>query len=102
VLWPLRPPARLDGGHGGRVPLLFSDGGDIIYHDPHIFVLYVLYLKRFQNKSDICHVLCEELFIRPGGQNLAKGGPLATVGMALANIPKKLRNDSESGSRGSL
>jgi len=69
---------------------------------PH-FVLYVLYLERFQNKSDIYHVLCEELFIRRRGQNLAEGGPQATVGMALANTPKKkLRNDSESGSRGSL
>jgi len=55
---------------------------------PHLF-LYVLYLDRFQNKSDICHVLCEELFIRPGGQNLAEGGPLAAVGIALANTPKK-------------
>jgi len=27
----------------------------------------------------------------PGGQNLAKGGPLATVGMAIANIPKKVK-----------
>jgi len=62
---------------------------DIIYHlPPHIF-LHVFYLERFQNKSDICHILCEELFIRPGAQNLAESGPLATVGMALANTPKK-------------
>jgi len=32
-----------------------------------------LYFERFQNKSDICHVLCEELFIRPRRQNLAEG-----------------------------
>jgi len=57
-------------------------------YSPHFF-LYDLYLERLQNKSDICHVLCEEFFIRPGGQNLAEGGPLATLGMALANTPKK-------------
>jgi len=60
-----------------------------MYH-PHFF-LYVLYLKRFQNSSDICHVLCEELLIRPRGQNLAKGGPLSTVGMALPDTPKKVK-----------
>jgi len=37
----------------------------------------------------MCHVLCEELFIWSGGQNVAEGGPLATVGMALANTAKK-------------
>jgi len=58
-----------------------------MYH-PHFF-LYVLYLERFQNKSDICHVLCQELFIRRGEQNLAEGGPLATVEIELANTPKK-------------
>jgi len=56
---------------------------------PHPFFLYILYLERFLNKSDICHVLCEELFIRPREQNLAEGGPLTTVGMALANTVKK-------------
>jgi len=46
----------------------------MIYHVTPSFFLYVLYLEKFQNKSDICHVLCEELFITPRGQNLAEGG----------------------------
>ena len=70
-------------------PHVFSDGGDMIYHVTPPFFLYVLYLEKFQNKSDICHVLCEELFIMPRGQNLDEGGPLTTVGMALANTVKK-------------
>jgi len=67
----------------------FLDGGDKIYHVRHHFFVHILYLERFQNKSGMCHVLCEELFIWSGGQNLAEGGPLATVGMALANTAKK-------------
>jgi len=61
-------------GTRGRVPHFFSGGGDMIYHVTPSFFLYVLYLEKFQNKSDICHVLCEELFITPRGQNLAEGG----------------------------
>jgi len=56
----------------GRVPPLFSDGGDIIYYVTSSF-FYVLYLERFQNKSDICHVLCEA-FHQAKGVNLAEGG----------------------------
>ena len=55
--------AKLGGGHGGRVPPTFPDVREIICHVPPYFYLQVLYLERFQNKSDVCHVLCEELFM---------------------------------------
>jgi len=70
-------------------PTFFRRWGYNIPCPTHIFFLYVLYLERFQNKSDFCHVLCEELFTRRWGKNLAEGGPLATVGMALPNTSKK-------------
>jgi len=30
---------------------------------PHTFSVQVLYLEKFQNKSDVCRVLCEVLFM---------------------------------------
>jgi len=72
----LRPPAPMVairwGTRGTCPPTFFRRWGYNIPCHPNFF-LYVLYLKRFQNKSDICHVLCEELFIRPRGKNLAEG-----------------------------
>jgi len=69
---------------------------------PHFLFLYALYLERLQNKSDICHVLCEELFIRPKGKNLAEGATDYRRDGTSQHCEKKLGNDSESGSRGSL
>jgi len=43
------------GGRWGRVSPDFSIGGDITCHVPTLFC--------FKNKSDVCHVLCEELFM---------------------------------------
>jgi len=51
-------------GNTGNVSPTFSDGGDIIWHVPPHFSIYVSEIwKSFKNKSDVCHVLCEELFI---------------------------------------
>jgi len=44
-------------------PLTFSDSWDIIYHVPHIFIFRSCVWRGFKNKSDACHVLCEELFM---------------------------------------
>ena len=39
--------AHFGGGHGGRVPLTFLDGGDIICHVSPTFFSYGLYSERF-------------------------------------------------------
>jgi len=51
---------------------LFQTGGGIIYHDPHFFLFRFCIRRCFQNKSDVCHVLCEELFILDGKPHMAK------------------------------
>jgi len=45
---------------------------DIIRHVPPLFPLWVLYLRGFKNKSVICHVLCEEVFMLAGRPHIAK------------------------------
>jgi len=60
------------------------------------FLLYLLYLEKFQNESDLGHLLCEELLIRPRGQNLAEGGTDYRSDGTSQHCEKKLRNDSES------
>ena len=55
--------AQFGGGHGGRVPHTFSDGGGIICHVPHVFLFRFCIWRGFKNKSDVCHVLCVELFM---------------------------------------
>jgi len=50
-------------GAQGRVPPTFSDGVDLISHVPPPFSHYVFHLERFQNKSDVCRISCEELFM---------------------------------------
>jgi len=50
----------------------FSDGVDIICHVSHFFLLRFCIWKGFQNKSDVCHVLFEELFMLDGRPHTAK------------------------------
>jgi len=65
--------AQFGGGHGGRVPPTFSDGGDIICHDPPLFLFRFYIWRGFKNKSDVCHFLSEELFMLYGWpHNIAK------------------------------
>jgi len=49
--------AQFGGGHGGRVP--------------HFFLLSFCIWRGFKNKSDVCHVLCEELFMLDGRPHIA-------------------------------
>jgi len=57
------PLVQFGGGHGGRVPFTFSDGGEHSMPCPPYFFLFRFCSWRgFKNKSDVCHVLCEELF----------------------------------------
>jgi len=53
-------------GSRGTCPPTFSDGGDIICHAPPFFLFRLYIWRGFKNKSDVCHVLCEELFMLGG------------------------------------
>jgi len=65
--------AQFVGGHGGRVPPTFSDGWDIICHaTPTFFSLDFVFGEVSKNKSDVCHVFCEELFMLDGRPHKAK------------------------------
>ena len=50
-------------GTQGTCSLHFSDGVDMMYHAPHLFLVTFFIWRSFKNKSDVCHVLCEELFM---------------------------------------
>ena len=48
---------------GGRFPLTFSGGEDIICHVSPLFLFSVYIWRSSKNESDVCHVLCEVLFM---------------------------------------
>jgi len=62
---------NLVGDTGGVSPT-FSDGEDIICHVPHFFLFTFCIWRGFKNKSDVCHVLCEELSMLDGRPHKAK------------------------------
>ena len=51
-------------GTRGTCPPNFSDGGDITCYAPNFFLFR--FWRGFKNKSDVCHVLCEEVFMLDG------------------------------------
>ena len=53
---------QFGGGHGGYVPPIFH-WRDIICHDLPLFLFRFCIWRGFKNKSDFCHVLCEEFFM---------------------------------------
>jgi len=59
-------------GDTGDMPPTFSGGGDIICHVPHFILFRFCIWRGFKNKSDVCHFLCEELFILDGRPHIAK------------------------------
>jgi len=59
-------------GTGERVPPLFQKGGHNMLCPPHFFLFRFCIWRGFKNKSDVCHVLCEELFMLDGRQYIAK------------------------------
>ena len=50
----------------------FLDVGDIMCHAPHIFLFKFCIWRDFKNKSNVCHVLCEGLFMLDGRLHIAK------------------------------
>jgi len=64
--------AQFGGGHGGRIPPLFQVGGYKTPFPPKFFLFKFYIWRGFKNKSDVCHVLCEELFMIDGRLHIAK------------------------------
>jgi len=56
----------------GEVSPHFFRWGDIICHVPHFFLFRFCIWRDFNNKSDVCHVLCEELFMLDGRLHIIK------------------------------
>jgi len=61
---------QFNGNADGRN--LVVDTGDIICHVPTLFRFTFCTRRGFQNKSDVFHVLCEELFISDGRLHIAQ------------------------------
>jgi len=57
------PWAQFHGGHGGRVPPTFAGRGDITCYVPLLFLFRFCVWRSSKNKSDVCHVLPEVLFM---------------------------------------
>jgi len=56
----------------GTCPPHFFRRGDIICHVPPLFLFRFCIWKGFKNKSDVCHIFCEELFMLDGRPYIAK------------------------------
>jgi len=52
--------------------LLFQTVGILCAMFPSLFLFRFCITKRFQKQSDVCHVLCEELFMLTGRPHIAK------------------------------
>jgi len=50
----------------------WGDAGDIICHVPPFLLFRFCIWRGFKNKSDVFHVLCEELFMLDGRPYIAK------------------------------
>ena len=59
-------------GDTGDVPPLFSEGVDIICHEPPHFFFRFFIWRGFKNNSDVCHLLYEDLFMLDGRPHVAK------------------------------
>ena len=51
---------------------LFQTGEHNMPFPPHFFLFRFCIWRGFKNKSDVCHVLCEELFMLDGRPYVAK------------------------------
>jgi len=63
---------NLVGDTGDVSPHFFRRGGHNMPYPPHFFLFRFCIWKVLKNKSDVCHVLCEELFMFDGRPNIAK------------------------------
>ena len=63
---------NLVGDTGNVSPHFFRPGGHNMPCPSHFFLFMFCIWRGFKNKSDVCHVLCEELFMLDGGPHIAK------------------------------
>jgi len=56
---------------GRTCPSTFSYGGHVICHVPQLFLCRLCIWRDFK-ESDVCHVLCEELFMLDDRPRIAK------------------------------
>jgi len=59
------------GTRGTCPPHFFRRGGHNMPCPPHFFLFRFCILRDFKNRSDVCHVLCEELFMLDGRPHIA-------------------------------
>jgi len=57
---------------GDVSPHFFRRGGHNMSCSPHFFLFRFCISRGFKNKSDVCHVLCEVLFMLDSRQHIAK------------------------------
>jgi len=63
---------NLVGDTGDVSPHFFRRGGHNMPCPPNFFLFTFCMWRGFKNKSDVCHVLCEELFMLNGRPHIAK------------------------------
>ena len=63
---------NLVGDAGDASPPLFQTGGTQYAMSPHFFLFRFCIWRGFKNKSDVCHVLWEELFMLDGRPHITK------------------------------
>ena len=66
------PWAQFGGGMGDVSSPLFQTGDTQYAMSPHFFLFRFCVGRGFTNKSDVCHVLCEKLFMLDGRPHIAK------------------------------
>ena len=64
--------AQFGGVAGDMSPHFFRRGAHNMPCPPHFFLFRFCICRSFKNKSDVCHVLCEELFMLDGTPHIAK------------------------------
>jgi len=60
------------GTRGTCTPHFFSRGWHNMPCPPHFFLFRFCIWRGFKNKSDVCHVSCEELFMLDGRPHIVK------------------------------
>jgi len=66
-----RHERNLVGDTGDVSPHFFRPGGQNMSCAPHFFLFRFCIWRGFKNKSYVCHVLCDELFMLDGRPHIA-------------------------------
>jgi len=71
-IWPDVHGRNLVGDTGDVSPSLFQTGRHNMPCPPYFFLFRFCTWRGLKNKSDVCHILCEELFMLDGRPYIAK------------------------------